>query len=1085
MRLRILALVLACILALPALLPAQKKITDSEKTGLTSPTLAGLKFRSVGPAMTSGRIGDIAVDPTNPARFFVAVASGGVWRTTNFGNTFTPVFDAQGSYSIGCVVLDPTNPHTVWVGTGENNSQRSVGFGDGVYRSDDGGTTWKNMGLKSSEHIGKILIDPRDPRVVYVAAQGPLWAPGGERGLYKTTDGGVTWNAVLEISENTGVTDAVFDPRNPDIIVAASYQRRRHVWTLINGGPEARMFRTTDGGKSWDTLRTGLPTGDVGRIGLAVSPANPDIVYAIIEAADDKGGVYRSTDRGASWEKRNGYVSNSPQYYQELVCDPRDADKLYSLDTYTKISEDGGKTWRNLGNRYRHVDDHALWIDPADTQHLLIGGDGGLYRSHDGGATWRFQENLPVAQFYRVAVDNAEPFYNIYGGTQDNNSLGGPAQTRAKDGIFNEDWFFTNGGDGFESQIDPTNPDIVYAQAQYGWLVRFDKKSGERLGIQPQAAPGEEALRWNWDSPLLISPHNPARLYFSANKVFRSDDRGESWRAVSGDLTRRTDRNTLPVMGRIWPPDAVAKNASTSFYGNIVSFDESRRTEGLLVVGSDDGLIQISENGGGAWRQAASAPGVPERVYVTATMFSRHDDNILYAAFNNHKMGDFKPYVMRSADRGRTWTSITANLPARGPVHCIAEDHVKPGLLFVGTEFGVFVTTDGGGAWTQLTGGLPTIAVEDIAIQERENDLVIATFGRGFYVLDNYAPLRDLTPELLARDAHVFAVEDARIFVQTDARERDSFGETFFVGENPPFGAVFTVHLKDGVQSRKDRRRRAEKDAEKGKLPMPYASLDSLRAEDDEEKARLELVITDERGEFVRLLTAPVTKGVQRIVWDARYAGVAPAAAETDVNKSATMMVMPGTYQVTLARVVDGERTLLAQPVAFVVRALGGTTLPAGDPAALVAFQRRVAATQRTAMGLARAIAETRTRVTSLRAALQLAPATPDLHAAARRVDIALRDLERALNGDPIFDKRNEPKVPSVMGRLQYVAYQIAASTSGPAAGHTAEIEHVRTALAPLVDRLRTIVEGDLRQLEQRADDLRAPWSPGRIPRLE
>ncbi len=406
--------------------PAETAMTEDR---FTAETFSGLKLRSIGPALTSGRIGDLAVDPEDHSTIYVAVASGGVWKTTNAGTTWTPIFDGEGSYSIGCVTLDPNNSNVVWVGTGENNSQRSVGYGDGVYKSLDGGGSWTKMGLESSEHIGKIVVDPRDSDVVYVAAQGPLWAPGGDRGLYKTTDGGKTWAAVLEISENTGVSDLVVDPRDPDVLYAAAYQRRRHVWTLVNGGPESALHKSTDGGATWRKLAGGLPSGDVGRIGLAISPADPDVVYAMVEAALDGGGFYRSTDRGETWKKVNDYVSGSPQYYQELIADPHDADRVYSMDTWMQVTEDGGKTWESVPETYKHVDNHALWIDPGDTDHLLAGCDGGLYETFDRGATWRFFFNLPVTQFYKIAVDNDQPFYNVYGGTQDNFTLGGTSRT--------------------------------------------------------------------------------------------------------------------------------------------------------------------------------------------------------------------------------------------------------------------------------------------------------------------------------------------------------------------------------------------------------------------------------------------------------------------------------------------------------------------------------------------------------------------------------------------------------------------------------------------------------------------------------
>ncbi|MBI5441053.1 MAG: glycosyl hydrolase, partial [Deltaproteobacteria bacterium] len=703
---------------------ASSAAPEKTKDPFSAETFAGLELRDIGPAVTSGRIGDLAVDPVRKGTYYVAVASGGVWKTTNWGTTFAPVFDEKGSYSIGCVALDPTNTLVVWVGTGENNSQRSVGYGDGVYRSPDGGKTWENVGLKASEHIGKILVHPKDGKTVYVAAQGPLWADGGDRGLYKTTDGGKSWKAVLTISDKTGVSDVWMDPRDPEVLYAAAYQRRRHVFTLINGGPESGIHKSTDGGATWTKLTNGLPKGDVGRIGLAVPDAAPDTVYALVEARGKDGGFYRSLDGGMSWEKRGEYATTSAQYYQELVPDPKDAGRVYSMDTYMQVTDDGGKSWRKAGEKAKHVDNHALWIDPENTDHLLNGNDGGIYESWDRCETWQFKTNLPVAQFYRVAVDDAKPFYNVYGGTQDNTTLGGPSRTDNVHGILNENWFVTQGGDGFFAAIEPGNPDIVYSEAQHGALVRFDRKTGEQVDIQPQAGPSDEALRWNWESPLIISPHSPTRLWFAAQRVFRSEDRGNSWKAVSPDLTRQVDRNRLPVMGRVWSVDAVAKNASTSFWGNIVSLVESPKKVDLVYAGTDDGLVQVTEDGGGSWRKATSFPGVPEMTFDADLAASPHEADVVYAAVDNHKRGDFKPYLLKSADRGRSWTSISGDLPARGTVYTVVEDPKRPGLLYCGTEFGLFFTNDGGKRWIQLKGGMPPINVRDLAFQERENDLV-------------------------------------------------------------------------------------------------------------------------------------------------------------------------------------------------------------------------------------------------------------------------------------------------------------------------------------------------------------------------
>jgi photosystem II stability/assembly factor-like uncharacterized protein len=528
----------------------------------TSATFNGLALRSLGPAINSGRVVAFAVHPQNRSRFYAAAASGGVWKTDNSGTTWTPIFDNEGSYSIGALVLDPKNPNVLWVGTGENNSQRSVGYGDGVYRSDDGGKSWKNMGLKTSEHIGRIVIDPRNSNVVYVAAEGPLWGPGGDRGLYKTTDNGSTWKKVLSISENTGVYDVVIDPRNPDHLLASAYQRRRHVWTLINGGPESAIYRSTDAGATWSKVTSGLPKEEMGRIGLAMALTNPDIIYASIESTDKKGGIFRSTDGGATWEKRNDFDAQA-QYYAHPVVDPKNPDRVYVMSVYLQVSDDGCKTLHNLGEKWKHVDNHEIWIDPKSPDFCRVGCDGGIYESHDRGANWRFLANLPITQFYDVTADEDAPFYHVYGGTQDNNTLGGPARTRSGHGITNADWFVTQEGDGFQSRVDPKDPSTVYSESQYGVLVRYDRKNGQITGIQPQPGKGEPPLRWNWDSALVLSPHLHTRLYFAAQKVFRSDDRGDSWKAISPDLTRQIDRNQLPVMGKIWNADAVAKNLST------------------------------------------------------------------------------------------------------------------------------------------------------------------------------------------------------------------------------------------------------------------------------------------------------------------------------------------------------------------------------------------------------------------------------------------------------------------------------------------------------------------------------------------
>jgi photosystem II stability/assembly factor-like uncharacterized protein len=1074
-------------------LAAQKKDAKKDEGKMKSSTFSGLSFRSIGPAFTSGRIGDIAVDPTDHDTWYIAVASGNVWKTTNAGTTFAPIFDGEGSYSIGCVALDPKNPLVVWVGTGENNSQRSVGYGDGVYKSVDGGKSWTNVGLKNSEHIGKILIDPTDPNVVWAAAQGPLWSAGGDRGLYKTTDGGKSWKKVLEISPNTGVSDIVMDPRDPNVVYASAYQRRRHVWTLIDGGPESAIHKTRDGGATWEKLTKGLPKEDMGRIGLALAPSRPDTLYAIVEAADRKGGFFRSTDGGANWEKRNDYVSGSPQYYQELVPDPLDADRVYSMDTFTMVTEDGGKTFTRLGFRYKHVDEHALWIDPGDPDHLLIGNDGGLYESWDRGENWHFKPNLPVTQFYRIEADNSFPVYYVYGGTQDNFTLGGPSQTLDQHGGKSQEWFVATGGDGFQPRVDPADPNIVYAESQHGYLVRFDRRSGEQIDIRPFAAPGEAPLRFNWDSPLIISPHSGTRLYFGAQKLFRSDDRGNSWTAISPDLTRQIDRNKLKVMDRVWSADAVAKNASTSYFGNLVSLSESPLQEGLLYAGTDDGLVQVTEDGGANWRKIQSFPGVPDMTYVVDLEASPHDANVVYAAFGNHKMGDFKPYVLRSGDRGRTWSSISGDLPARGNVWTVVEDPVKPGLLFAGTEFGAFFSPDAGKTWIELESGVPTIAVRDIAIQKREDDLVLGTFGRGFYILDDYAPLRRVDAAMLERDAELFPL-DKKVWSYIPStplglKGKGFQGESFYLADNPPFGAVFTYYLKDELKSPRMERREREADLVKENKEVFYPSWDDLRAEARAEDPTILLTVRDEEGNVIRRIEGPAKAGFQRVAWDLRY----PSSEPTELGEARENlfgspavgpMVVPGRYTVTMSKRVDGAITPLGEAIAFETAPLGLATLPAENAEEVLAFQKKTASLQRAALGTLSLARETQTRIDHLERALLDTPgADPALLGRVRELELRLRDIQETLTGNTIVSRYNEPEMPGGIDRIQSVVEGHWQTTSGPTATHRKGYEVAAAEFAPVLADLTALVERDLAALERDAEAAGAPWTPGRVPR--
>lgn len=1059
---------------------------EEPKPFVNSGLVSGLKWRNIGPAWCSGRVADFAVNPDNPKEYYVGIASGNVWKTTNNGTTWKPVFDKYGSYAIGDVELDPNNPNIVWVGTGENNHQRALGYGDGVYKSLDGGKSFKNMGLKESRQIGGIVIDPRNSNIVFVAAEGSAWGPGEERGLYKTTDGGETWTKVLEVSENTGVNNVKMDPSNPDIMYATTEQRRRTSFTKIGGGPESAVYKSTDGGENWRKIVKGLPGVHLGGMGIDVSPVNPNYVYLIVEAADKKGGFFRSTDKGESWDKMGPYHS-SGQYYNEIICDPVDVNKVFSVETVSRYTTDGGKTWTRITTKGRHVDDHAIWIDPSDTEHYMIGGDGGIYETWDAGKTFDFKENLPVTQFYRVYVDDAAPFYNVYGGTQDNNSMGGPSRTTSRSGVINDEWYATLGGDGFWGAVEPGNPDIVYSEYQYGNMFRYDKKSGERISIKPRERKGELTYKWNWDTPLLISPHNKTRLYVAANKVFRSDDRGNTWKVISDDLTAQVDRNSFPVMGKYWPAESVAKDVSTSQWGTIVSLDESKLKDGLLYAGTDDGVISVTENSGDSWTQVKSFDGVPEYTYVSDIMADRFDENVAYATFGNLKRDDFKPYVYKSADKGKTWVSISGNLPENGTVHTIAQDFKRPELLFVGTEFGVFFTIDNGENWVQLKSGIPTIPVRDIAVQERESDLVLATFGRGFYILDDYSPLRQVSPELENQEAAIFPVKDALMFVQTSGKGNQ--GDTYFTSPNPEYGATFTYFLKEVPKTKKQIRKEKEKELFKEGKPIPQPSWRDMQLEGQQEKSHLIFTIYDQNDNVVNQFTKAPSKGVSRVNWNMNYsspANVRISGKFDPITKGGRgIMVMPGTYKVGMKMWHEGELKELVAPVEFTCKKLNNTTLPAADYAENVAFAEKVNKLALAVVGTGRMISETTDKVEQIKQAIYATPgASQELMDKARALTVKLEELNFKMSGVPAKASGEEvpPAQVSLNKRLSTVTYTHMGSTSGITTTEKEGYEILKEEFPPVLNALQRIVETDIPALEAELNKMNAPWTPGRLP---
>lgn len=1074
----------ALVLLLSAIAVADDKNDGKQDSKLTSDTFSGLKLRSIGPALMSGRISDIAVDPVKQNTWYVAAGSGNLWKTTNAGTTWEPIFENYGSYSIGCVTVDPNNRFIVWVGSGEAVGGRHCGYGDGVYKSLDGGKSFVNVGLKQTEHIAKILVDLRDSNVVYVAAQGPLWSSGGERGLYKTTDGGKNWQCILAKGAYTGVTDIAFDPRNPDIIFAATHQRHRTVAALINGGPESGIHKSTDGGQNWRELKKGLPAEDKGKISIAVSPQEPDIVYATIELAGRKGGFWRSEDGGESWKKQSDYISGGtgPHYYQEIWADPHRFDVVYQANVRMGRTEDGGKTWHEVESKWKHVDNHALVFSPHDPDYLLVGCDGGLYRSFDYGQTFEHFSNLPLTQFYKLSLDNDLPFYNVIGGTQDNNTQYGLSRTSNISGIRNSDWVTTIGGDGHDCAIDPEDPNTIYCEMQNGYLRRYDRRTGTSIDIRPQPAKGEDSLRFNWDSPILISPHSHTRLYFGSQKLHRSDDRGDSWTEISPDLSRNIDRFKTKLMGRVWSIDATWDLLAMSQFSNITSISESPLQQGLIYVGTDDGLIQVTEDGGKNWRKVDKIYGIPEFAFVNDVKADLHDVNVVYAVFDNHKTGDFKPYIMRSGDRGRTWTPIVGDLPDRHIVWRIVQDHVNPALLFIGTEFGLFFTVDGGEHWVKLIGNVPNIPFRDIEIQQRENDLVGASFGRSFYVLDDFSPLRSVSQERLKEELVLFPVRKSLLYVpaRTLGSEKGSQGDGFFSAPNPPFGAVFTYYLCDELKTRKKIRHEKEAVIKKADGDNPYPGFDELKMEEREEAPLVVFTIKDARGKTVNRITGPTTAGFHRVAWNLRYA---PFTSKGKLGP----LVIPGTYTVSAAKRVDDILTQLGESQEFQVVPIAWPGVAIQDRAEVLKFQRQAGELVRAVVGAKDRLQETLDQLDEMKAAIRKAQNTDlKLLDEARSVELELLDLRDRLTGDTTRTNRRQMAPMPTLRRAENAYEGWLNSTFGPTKTHRQAYAIAMGEYKELRGKLIALIEGDFARLKKKLDDAGAPWTTGRtIPELE
>ena len=928
--------ILLCLSA-PFLTPTPATAQTTLETAISH-----LEYREIGPALMGGRIADLAVVESKPQVFYIATGTGGVWKTVNHGTSWTPLFDDQPTSSIGDVTLDQSNPNLVWVGTGEPQNRQSSGWGNGVYRSTDAGNTWRHMGLEGTKHIGRILIHPRNPDVVYVAAVGDLWGPNEERGVFRTQDGGETWEKVLYIDEHTGAIDLAMDPGDPNTIFAAMYQRRRTGWGFNGGGPGSGLYRTFDGGDSWAEVTEGLPEGDKGRIGVDVFRQDGNVVYALVEAeprsadqgfggggggGETKNGLFRSLDRGDSWEKMSS-ANPRPMYYSQVRIDPSNVDRIYLLGGSLMVSDDGGRTFRNDGAEQIHVDHHALWIDPNDPDHLILGSDGGVTATWDGTAHWRMFDNLPLGQFYAIGYDMRDPYF-VCGGLQDNDAWCGPSNTRSFHGIRHQDWYETVYGDGFFTIVDPTDSTIVYSESQGGNMNRYDLVTGEKIPMRPITGPradGDTAktYRYNWNSALQLSPHDPATVYLGANYLMRSRDRGMSWEEVGGvDLTQQLDRKELEIMGVPGSEPAMSIHDGTSNYGNITAFAESPLAQGLLYVGTDDGNVQVSRDDGATWTNVADRiDGLPERTYVSRLEPSAHAEGRVYATFDGHRNGDYAAYVYVSEDYGQNWSRISEGLPDGWSVNVITEHHRAPNLLFAGNEVGLFVSVDRGEGWVQLKNNLPVVPVDDILVHPRDNDLLVGTHGRSFWILADVTPLEHLSEEMLAEAGRVFPSE--RESIMWAERGDWPFTGATYSAPNPPRGARIRYYLRDAQAAPM-----AEEEGEEGEdvgaagdddagdggrvgggAPAGSAGgSPSENGQDADDNDAFALTIADADGNHVRTLEAPGEAGINEVIWDWRFdapyepPGGAEAGGPVGFGQPGTPqgpIVLPGVYTVTM-----------------------------------------------------------------------------------------------------------------------------------------------------------------------------------------
>ncbi len=854
-------------------------LVGSQATGPVADEFESLHFRHIGPATMSGRITDLAVLESNPAVFYVASAHGGVWKTTSNGATFEGLFQDQGLMSIGDVTISQSNPDLVWVGTGESNNRQSTSWGDGVYKSTDGGKTWANMGLRESRHINRIVIDPTDNNTVFVAATGPLFGPGGDRGVYKTTDGGRTWKQVLKVDDDTGANDLVMAHGDHMTLFASTYQRRRTQCCMNGGGPGSGIWKSTDGGETWTRLTEGLPDGPKGRIALDVFRHSANILYATIEgespargggpgggrgaggeaeaggqrgggagrggASDNPTGLYRSDDGGASWRKVSD-ANPRPMYFSQVRIDPNNPERVYMGGVGLHMTNDGGKSMATDAAQAIHDDIHAIWINPNNPNHIIIGGDGGVATSYDMSRTWTQLPNLSLALFYHISYDMSWP-YNVCGGLQDNYNWCGPSTVRFTRGIRNSDWFQVQGGDGFVVLVDQQNPNIVYSESQNGNMQRKNKLTGDSKNIRPNNNNVEEEteaqFRYNWDAPMIFSPHDPGVLLVAANRVFRSTNRGDSWQMISPDLTTNADRSEIMTMGVLGSEIRIARDDGISSWPTLVALAESPRQAGLYFTGSDDGVVSMSRDGGKTWTNITSRlSGFPAGAWVSEVVPSAHDVNTVYVTVDAHRLNDYNTYMWASTDGGATFRSINGNLGGEA-VKTLTEDPKNADVLYIGTETGLFLSLDRGQSWKRVKSNLPTVRLDEIAVHPRDNALILGTHGRGVWILDDLSPIQEYAAAQAATTAKLFSMAPALQWDAMDDQNDEFWGHQFFVGENEPFDAVIRYYLKENANDVK------------------------LRVSDSSNRQVVEITAPENRREA----------GMRALCWDMRVAPVETA----------------------------------------------------------------------------------------------------------------------------------------------------------------------------------------------------------------